>query len=255
MLKSNFHIHTYRCNHAVGTEREYVEKAIENGLSVMGFADHSPYPFPEGYVSLHRMKMSETAEHIKEVLALREEYKNDIKIYIGFEAEYYPRYWNELLKFLSDYPYDYLILGQHFLDNESVYRRMLDPFTEKELLTKYVDECIEGLGTGKFFYLAHPDLPNFSGDADFYRSEMRRLCESAKKLDIPIELNLLGLREKRHYPVDAFWKIASEIGNDVLFGCDSHSPDAVALESDYIMGMELVKKYGLNYIEPMSPKK
>ena len=28
-MKNNYHTHTPRCNHAVGSEEEYVEKAIE----------------------------------------------------------------------------------------------------------------------------------------------------------------------------------------------------------------------------------
>ena len=48
---ANYHTHTWRCRHADGTEREYVERAIEGGLKILGFSDHSPYPFPEGYDS------------------------------------------------------------------------------------------------------------------------------------------------------------------------------------------------------------
>jgi histidinol-phosphatase (PHP family) len=45
-MKINYHTHTTRCHHAAGTEREYVEAAIANGIKVLGFADHTPYPFP-----------------------------------------------------------------------------------------------------------------------------------------------------------------------------------------------------------------
>ena len=253
MMKSNFHIHTYRCNHAGGTDREYVEAAIRNGLSVMGFADHSPYWFPNGYYSTHRMRPDELENYVKSVLSLKEEYKNDIQIYLGFEAEYYPLYFDELLKNLDQYPYDYLILGQHFIKNEIGKIYMMDPCSDYETLSKYVDECIAGMITGKFFYLAHPDLINFKGSDIVYKSEMRRLCEAAKRLDVPIELNLLGLRDKRDYPRMDFWQIAGEVGNEVLFGCDSHTPDSVGLTRDYILGASIVKKYNLNYIEPMSP--
>ncbi len=253
MMKSNFHIHTYRCNHAGGTDREYVEKAIENGLTVMGFADHSPYWFPHGYYSTHRMKTDEVGDYVSSVLALKEEYKNDIQIYLGYEVEFYPLYWDEFLKNIEKYPYDYFILGQHFIKNEIGKIYMMDPFSDYETLSKYVDECIAGMVTGKFFYLAHPDLPNFQGSDVIYESEMRRLCEAANRLNVPLELNLLGLRDKRHYPREIFWKIAGEIGNEVLFGCDSHTPDSVAKERDYLMGVEMVRKYNLNYIEPMSP--
>ena len=50
---ANYHTHTWRCRHADGTEREYVERAIEGGLKILGFSDHSPYPFPDGYDSRH----------------------------------------------------------------------------------------------------------------------------------------------------------------------------------------------------------
>jgi histidinol-phosphatase (PHP family) len=219
----------------------------------MGFADHSPYWFPNGYYSTHRMRPDELENYVKSVLSLKEEYKNDIQIYLGFEAEYYPLYFDELLKNLGQYPYDYLILGQHFIKNEIGKIYMMDPCSDYETLSKYVDECIAGMITGKFFYLAHPDLINFKGSDIVYKSEMRRLCEAAKRLDVPLELNLLGLRDKRDYPRMDFWQIAGEVGNEVLFGCDSHTPDSVGLMRDYILGASIVKKYNLNYIEPMSP--
>ena len=48
---ANYHTHTWRCMHASGTEREYVEKAIEGGLKILGFSDHTPMPYSGGYVS------------------------------------------------------------------------------------------------------------------------------------------------------------------------------------------------------------
>ena len=36
---ANYHTHTWRCRHADGTEREYVERAIEGGLKILGFSD------------------------------------------------------------------------------------------------------------------------------------------------------------------------------------------------------------------------
>lgn len=34
---ANYHTHTWRCRHADGTEREYVERTIEGGLKILGF--------------------------------------------------------------------------------------------------------------------------------------------------------------------------------------------------------------------------
>ena len=46
-LTANYHTHTYRCQHAGGTEREYIEKAIEVGIKKLGFSDHVPCPFKD----------------------------------------------------------------------------------------------------------------------------------------------------------------------------------------------------------------
>lgn len=67
---ANYHTHTWRCRHADGTEREYVERAIEGGLKILGFSDHSPYPFPEGYDSGMRMRLDQVEGYVDTVLAL-----------------------------------------------------------------------------------------------------------------------------------------------------------------------------------------
>ena len=222
MLHS-YHNHTHRCNHADGTEREYIEEAIAKGIKTLGFADHVPMPFENGHYSYFRMTLDQTEDYIKTLGDLRDEYKNDIKIHIGFEAEYYPRVFPRMIDFLSSYPYEYLILGQHALGNEYDDYYSSTKTTDKSTLTRYVDQVIEGLSTKKYLYLAHPDILNFIGDDDFYRAEASRLCAFAKKNDIPLEINVLGLRVGRNYPNTEFWKIAAEMGCTAVLGADAHS--------------------------------
>ena len=112
---ANYHTHTWRCRHADGTEREYVERAIEGGLKILGFSDHSPYPFPDGYDSGMRMRLDQVEGYVDTVLALKKEYDKDIEIHLGLETEYFPRFWDQLIDFLSDYPFEYFVLGQHSL--------------------------------------------------------------------------------------------------------------------------------------------
>jgi len=250
---ANFHTHTFRCNHAKGTDREYVEAAIRAGVKSLGFSDHSPYWFPGGYYSTHRMKPHEIEDYVNSVLALREEYKRDIRIFLGFEAEYYPLYFDKMLEMIDPYPYEYLILGQHYLKNEKSESHIARLANDYESLVCYVNECIEGLATGKFFCFAHPDIVNFKGDPRLYRSEMIRLCKAAKAMNVPLEINLLGIRERRNYPRIDFWQIAAEVGNDVILGSDSHEPSVTALESDIRVAMEIVNGFGLHLIEPMEP--
>ena len=77
---ANYHTHTWRCRHADGTEREYVEKAIEAGLKILGFSDHTPQVYPNGFVCPVKMLPVELEGYVDTILDLKLEYKNDIEI-------------------------------------------------------------------------------------------------------------------------------------------------------------------------------
>lgn len=48
----NYHTHTFRNHHTVGTEREYIESAIKNGFQTPRLSEHAPYRFPDGHCFL-----------------------------------------------------------------------------------------------------------------------------------------------------------------------------------------------------------
>lgn len=224
---ANYHTHTARCGHAVGEDRAYVEAAISRGLKTLGFSDHVPMPFPNGHESNYRVPRRLLDDYISSVLRLKAEYAKQIEIRLGFEAEYYPDLFAAMLDMLRPYPVDYLLLAQHFVDSrELVYNT--NPQTSEAALKLYADRCLEGLGTGRFSCLAHPDLFCFFGRPKVYRQEMTRLCLGAKEMRIPLEINLLGLREHKNYPSARFWKIAGALECPAVLGCDAHSPACVA---------------------------
>ncbi len=228
-MTANYHTHTYRCGHAsMEDERAYVEAAIAAGYRELGFADHSPMPLPAGVPESEctrsvniRMRLEETEDYVGKLLALREEYKNDIKLHIGFEVEYFPEVFDEAIAFLNQFPTDYIILGQHF---ESPRGKLYfgEESRSEEKLALYADLVCEGLKTGKFTYLAHPDLCNFHGEFEIYEREMKRIISCAKECNVPLEMNLLGLNACRHYPNQSFWTMAGEIGSHVVLGSDAH---------------------------------
>lgn len=230
-MRCNYHTHTSRCHHAVGTDEEYVIRAIEQGLSVLGFSCHAPMIYPDGYESYYKMRPDELSEYIDSLLSLREKYKDKIDIKIGLEAEYYPELHEESLSLWQSFPIDYLILGQHFVDKEYGDKRdpSPTPCNEKGRVSAYVDRVIAAMELGIFTIVAHPDLINYTGDdSEFYDSEMRRLIAAAGRCGVYLEYNLLGQSDGRAYPVARFWQIAAEMGARVVLGCDAHSPDRVA---------------------------
>ena len=244
-IKKNYHTHTPRCGHAAGTEREYIEKAIEMGIEVLGFADHTPYPYDnESYVSGVRMRVESAAEYAETISALREEYKDRIKILIGFEAEYYPRCFPALKKLVDELGIDYLILGQHFTNNEYDGHYVGGKCNEEDL-ENYVSSAISAMETGYYSYVAHPDVINYKEDDEIYKKYMTKLCEKAKELDIPLEINFLGLCEGRRYPSERFFKIAAEVGNKVIYGIDAHTPEFLGIVDTFQKAEEFRKSFGL----------
>lgn len=251
----NLHTHTKLCNHAVGEMREYVEYAIKNGLSVLGFSDHVPQPFGNGHNSPARMTMSQTGDYVSEILALREKYKDKIEILIGYEAEYYPDIFDAMLRNIKQYPCDYLILGQHYSKNEYDGKNCYVNGFSNEEFTDYISQMISAIKTNKFTYIAHPDMCNFAGDKEVYEREVTRLCKEALETETLLEINLLGLRDNRSYPKREFWEIASKISNKAVLGCDSHSPKSVAMSQNIAEGLAFAKQFNLEIVEkiPIKP--
>ncbi|MCI9336631.1 MAG: histidinol-phosphatase [Lachnospiraceae bacterium] len=248
-MKANYHTHTWRCMHAVGTEREYVESAIEGGLKVLGFSDHTPCPYPKEYVSGMRMRTDQLEDYVDTVLALKEEYRQDIEIHLGLEVEYYTDYFAGLRRMVSDYPVEYFLLGQHCIGCEIGGEWSGCPTDDPKALQDYCAQTSEAMETGYFTYFAHPDLIRFTGDERIYQEEMRRLCRKAKSLQIPLEINLLGIYEERHYPDERFWKIAGEEGCKVLFGTDAHNPEALNCPRVLQAAENIVRRHGLQVQE------
>lgn len=246
-MDRNYHTHTPRCKHASGSEREYIEAAIAKGFTELGFSDHVPQPYPDGFKSGIRMDMAELPDYTETLISLREEYKDRINILIGYEVEYSLAYFDKLLKELRRYPLDYIIQGQHFAPDEVNGFYVGYPTDEEEKLKAYVDVTIKGMKTGMFSYLAHPDLINYTGDDDTYRRHMCQLIATSIDLKIPLEVNFLGFTDGRNYPCDRFFSLASEMGASFILGCDAHNPGQLQVPSDIAGLPEFLERHHICY--------
>lgn len=285
MKKINYHTHTYRCGHAVGDEKDMIESAIHLGIEELGFSEHVPLPHYRFHllssIPYHRslrsikamiiafikngpemrLKYRDIHEHLSLLNEYKKEYKDQIKIYKGFEAEGYKAYFKYYQKLLDDNIVDYLILGHHF-HKYSIH----DDYIGKKNTTKkdlyiYAKDIEEALETNMFTYLAHPDL--FFLDYKHFDEDTKKvseiICKAAKKHNIPLEINAGGIRkgyvevdneDVYLYPNYHFWQIASKIGNDVIIGFDAHHPDDFN-QNMYDQLLEFAKKYNLNVIDKL----
>ena len=249
-MLTNYHTHTKRCKHAIGEDEDYVITAINSGYCALGFSDHAPFDYKDGYVSYYKMLPADADEYAKSIFSLREKYRDKIQIHLGFEAEYYPDIFSNGLKLWREVGAEYIILGQHFIENEYSKEEHAFGPTNNKKLTRYVDRCIEAIETEKFSYIAHPDVINYVGeDTAFYEREVKRLVECASRNEIPLEINLLGLYEGRHYPSKAFWRAASSFKPYVILGSDAHIPAALENMNVRRQGEKLAADFGLKLID------
>ena len=245
---ANYHTHTVRCHHAKGTEREYIEQALARGVQILGFSDHTPQVFDDGYVSSIRMLPEQLEDYVITLRSLREEYAGRIQIKIGLEVEYYPKIFDRLMNLIRPWDLDYLILGQHFSENEPEGRACPQPTESEADLERYVKQVIQAMETGVFSCVAHPDILNYTGEMRAYRKWYEKLCVRALELHIPLEMNMLGYITGRHYPNKAFFRIMQEVGNDVILGCDAHNPERVADPSEEERCIQFLGECGINQI-------
>jgi len=239
----NYHMHTHRCGHASGTEEEYVLRAIECGIKYMGFSDHFPLKHTDGSESSYRVPVNEAKNYVCDVLELKEKYRDKADIKVGFEMEYFSEYFDEMLENAIEYGAEYLILGQHFLkpeypDGVSVTKETDDT----AVLSEYIDSLIEAMKKSVFSYVAHPDIIKFKGNSKDYQKEIRRLCISSRELNVPLEINFLGIRDKRIYPNSLFWQVAGEEQCPVTFGFDSHDVSSAYDGASLEAAVNIVKK-------------
>ena len=239
LLRRNYHTHTARCGHAIGKDEEYVLNAINNGIKELGFSDH--IPFPDIVQIGVRMDYSLLDEYISSLTFLKEKYKDQINILIGFEAEYYPikdEYYSYLLSKI-----DYLICGQHFNLADDNYLYIVNLKNDKNAVIQYVDNVIGAMKSGMFSYIAHPDIimRSYLYRDSFLENQIRRICEASILYDVPLEINLEGMKRKiqmgdplgeNFYPFISFWKIVGEYPQiKTIIGADVHDPND--LNSDY----------------------
>ena len=258
----NYHTHTWRCMHAQGTEEEYVRAALDGGFSVLGFADHTPWPYSSGFVSHMRMRLDQLDGYLDTVRGLREQYSERIRIPVGLEAEAFPEYMGWLGDLKAE-KLDYLILGNHY---DGTDEGPHDRFTgaggfyfgrcvRPEQVRRYGERTIAGMATGLFDYVAHPDLfcnvyPRFD---DTCAAVSRDICQAAADLNIPLEYNLLGIQYHERfaemgvlgYPCRAFWEIAARYPVKAIIGFDAHDVAHLRRTELFTQGLDFLWDLGI----------
>jgi histidinol-phosphatase (PHP family) len=236
-MKFDLHTHHIRCGHAESEIKDYIEAAIAQGLQVIGISDHSPYFGSKVEQEQPKIAMgkSEFSHYIAEVLALKEEYKNQIEVLLGVESDFFPEHAELYRQIYAKYPFDYIIGSVHQVEQLSIFNKNrwngLQEAKKRQVKEQYYDLIRQSARSGMFQILGHIDAmkgfyPEFS---DIQTDAVEETLKIIGEQGIAIEINTSGKTKTcgGWYPSDEILEFALFYKVDVTFGSDAHKPSRV----------------------------
>jgi histidinol-phosphatase (PHP family) len=243
-MKFDLHTHHERCGHAKGTIRDYIEAALEKGLSVIGISDHSPYfaheldhPFPN--IAMGRLAF---ASYVEEVLSLQAEYRGRIDVLLGIESDFFPEGVEIYRNYYQSYPFDYIIGSVHFTNGVSIFKKARwEGLSDEQFVSEketYYDLIRESAKSGLFQIIGHADAikryyPAFS---DLPSPKVEEAIRVIGECGLAMEVNTSGKASdcQSWYPSDEILEMALHYGVDITFGSDAHQPGRVGDEWEQV---------------------
>ena len=102
-MPADMHMHTPLCRHAVGEPVDYARRAVEIGLTEIGFSDHSPMPRDE--FDNWRMFDRQLDEYVAKVQLAQKEFPQ-LTIRLALEVDYLPGHEDWIRQLAARHPWD-----------------------------------------------------------------------------------------------------------------------------------------------------
>lgn len=239
----NLHCHSHYCGHGSGEVEEFVQAAIDAGMKILGESEHCPVP--DGHYASTRMPLGDLDSYIKDSRDAASKHHDEITMLCGAECDWkecYRTYYEDTI--LGSKALDYALMSIHYVVDENGYDVLVvhNRDNNPKFLSQYTDRYIKGLESGLFLFGCHPDLFGMMYETwdDQAASCSKAIIDAAKALDMPLEINGLGMMRKiqkseetsksedHMYPIPQFWEMASASGIRTIVSSDSHHPEDVA---------------------------
>ena len=245
---ADYHMHTPLCRHAVGEPVEYARRAVEIGLSEIGFTDHSPMPRDD--FDDWRMSDRQLDEYVAKVRLAQDTFPQ-LTVRLGLEVDYLPGQEDWIRELAARHPWDYFIGSVHYIsdswdiDNPAKLSewKQRDVF---EVWTLYFERLAQAAKSGLFQIIGHADLPKKFGlrPAQDCRPLYRDFVQAAAEAGCAVELNTAGLRKecREIYPCFELLRLARENNVSITFGSDAHAPGEVGM--NFAEALALARKAG-----------
>ncbi|MHA2182444.1 MAG: histidinol-phosphatase HisJ, partial [Promethearchaeota archaeon] len=273
----DWHTHNEMCHHAVGSIEDYLKQAIKSGLQTIGLSDHFPYEFLKNIERIpfeeYAITLPEIENYIATAEKLKEKYKTNINVRIGFEVDYFKNQEPLLNNYLNKIKnrLDYILGSIHILNfrdgrgawgfDDSRFRNDFDYYGTQKVYLNYYKKLQKMVKSEDFDIdiVGHLDLPkkfnDFPIDKKEVFEEIMKTLELIKTKDIVVEINTGGLRKpcKEQYPSEQIIREMYSLDIPILLGSDAHNPKDVAWKFRKII--KILKKIGYTQIIHFNKRK
>ena len=262
----NFNLHTHSIySDGKSQPREILEEAVRQGLTTLGFSEHSPLPFDNNF----SVKEADMPRYVAEISQLKTEFKAEIDIYCGLEADYLTGVSEPFAETKEKYHLDYLIGGVHlvgqsanpdeiwFIDGPKweVYDEGLQKFFDGDIrraVRRFFEQSNEMIENEPFDIIAHFDkikMHNrdryFHENEPWYRKLALETLDLIREKGLIMEINTRGIYKKRYngfYPSPWLMEEACKMGIPAIISADAHHFSEITLE--FAAAEEALKKAG-----------
>jgi len=224
--------------------RDFLNQAKRKNIRQIGFADHDIY-----------LEKSQP-DLIRKVA---EEYP-DLQVRVGIEADYQKDRESQIVRMISEYPFDFIIgsvhqIGNWLFDYPGEEKKHLE-WDADDLYRTYF-EIVENAAASKIFnIIGHLDLIKIFGVRP--KTDVRilaaRALEAIKDCRLAVEINTNGL----YKPVQEFYPEAKLIEQiikmEIPFTLGSDAHEAAAAGRDIREACKLLKTLGVNEVSGFSRK-
>ena len=212
----------------------YCEVARERGIRQMGITEHDRYLDDIDLAAFQKAR----------------EKVQDVELRLGIEIDFVPGKEEQMDRFATALPYDYIIGSVHRVGGEEVDRPGHEEIYEKwdtyELYEAYYENVRKAALSGRFDVLGHPDLIKIFRhfpDEDI-TPMLEETADAVAESGIVVDVNAAGLRKPigEIYPSRKFLEMFHRRGVPIILSSDAHAPNEVA--AGYDRSLELVRDVG-----------
>lgn len=248
-IREDGHVHTRLCNHAAGEMEEYVEQAVQRGLTTLVFLEHLETDIR--YQPPSWLNDNDFALYFQEGERLKQRYREVIDIRLGVETGFNPEATALIRQRLADYPVERIGVSCHFYRHGDVHLNLLSRRQQNlELFTAigadavvaaYFDTLTEAVTALECDVLCHLDavlrhLPGirFNGG---HRRQIEQLLDAMRANNVALEINTSGF-DYRGIPFPAGWIVSEALrrGISLRAGSDAHHPSEVGRHFERLPG-------------------